>query len=237
MAFRGTSILLVLVLATGCTRDLTEADARGHYQQRKGTLDRVERELKAALKKYPYAGPRHHCPAAMADAAGNANLQCLTFYRSWLRNSLVAERAFAASVGKRWLDLDGVKAAVVSISRAEPLRPRVLNEAALVKKQPPTRWTYGCGSSWPANRKGAVPLANGFKVDGRQVGYGLGQLTFDAGEGKRYKDGGKYYPQLDVAWGFEHKQLKVKVEVNVLGRDQTPLTWRAARKAYCQPTR
>ena len=226
------SLLLLVASTAGCVRNPSEADARKYYAGRKATLDRIETELKAAVEKFPHAGVRYRCPQVAGQPTKNAGL-CLHAYVPWIRDSMAKEKAFYTKTSARWLDLEGVKAVNFIISREAPVRPRAMGGFMLAGVARPSKWGTNGGGAWRASRKGAVPPGSGFGVDHRQVGYGQGQLDFHVCAGRRYDGGGKYHPQIDVAWSFRYREVKVDLEVNVLGTGQTPEVWRRARKKTC----
>jgi hypothetical protein len=223
--------LIICLLMSGCNAKPSEEDARASYQSHKKTLQGIETEIKDALAGFPYAGPRYSC----ADPGQqHADMKCLNAYQAWLKSTLQAERTFRTRMATAWLDAGVVKGLEVVITRTLPLRPKTMGEAALAPKQQPQKWIFGCGSKWRANRHGSTVPKDGFRVDGRQVGWGHGQLSFDAGKGKKYSDEGKYFRQLDVVWDFKYKAVAVTVEANILSREQTPEPWQRARKATCE---
>jgi len=223
---------MLCLLAIGCNPNKpSEDDARASYQRHKKTLDRMESEIKKALEQFPYAGPRYRCADPKLP---HADTKCLAAYQAWLKGTLPAVKAFRARMAVAWLDTGTVKSAKVVITRKSPQRPKVKGEASLAPKPTPKTWSFGC-LAWRANRRDSTAPKNGFRVDGRQVGWGLGQLTFDSGKGKSYSDGGQYVPQIDVVWTFTHKEVTVTVEANILSQSQTPESWRRARKAACAP--
>lgn len=221
---------LAILLISGCNRMPTRKQARALFNKRQAKLAQIEKALRAELETFPYAGPRYKCKPLPGVAAPHHRRRCEAAFGKWKTKAVVADRAFRKRSRSHMLDIKGVKGVQVHIVRKTPMGPFEVPQAGT--KPMYRQWLWGCNGNNRANKKGSTPPKKGFTVGKYRVGWGLGQLSFDAGEHK-YKDG-SYFKQLDVVWSFRVKELHVRVEVNLLATDNPPNAWRQAARAHCR---
>lgn len=230
---RGPGVVLCCaVLLCACNRIPDRKQARSWFSGHRKTLETIESDLRKALALFPYADPGFRCapggltpPTPGVLPGGNV---CDRAHLDWLKQASKAEQRFYRKTRSRWLDHESVIGVGIYIQRFSPLRL----PATLAKRRLYHHWQSGCHAKARANKHGSIPPEKGFADGKYQVGWGLGQLGFQAGK-HRY-DGSGYRPQLDVIWSFHYKELVIKIEVNLLAKGSLPTRWRDQMRAVCK---
>ena len=218
-------VILLCVAAgwSGCTCMPSEGDARDAYDAHRAALDNIEQQVKGSIGGLPrFAGAPPSCAEETGSASPEsiaAENQCFNARSAWLEEALRAERRFESEVVVPMLDypqLLGLQITMTSL-RPNPYYP----------DDPPPSIHSNFGND-NANKGGSIPPENGVVIDGRKVGWGLGQIVCSTHDGTEYQQYGDadYHRQLDVAWEFDHENTHVVVAVHLLFDETPPQDWR-----------
>lgn len=197
----------VLLAIAACDRNPTADEARQFYTRHTATVDALDTHLRKSVAALPGFGtPTPECPP---DAPVEVSNKCLEDLAMWRQKRTKALRQFE-------------KNAVAYLDR-----PNVIG-VQLLYTSPGTEGLQhlaDVGLTPGGHAHGVVEASKGITVDGRQIGWGRFQTSYQPGGGKQYGDGAQR-PGIEVAWSFEVGGIDVHVQVWVLADHNPPASWR-----------
>jgi hypothetical protein len=211
--------LAIFHLAGACRRMPGEEEGRQWYAKHLETINAIDGTVREEVAKMPrFSGKPFSCTPKAADpnlpgVLGQvvSEVDCGARKLEWLEAHGKAESRFQEETLPKLLELPGVLGVAVDYKMPDAKLKNYLGRAGL------------CPGGFFT---GTVRAQEGVLVDGRKLGWGLYQTSYQQGGGKKYGDG-KGRPGIEVAWSFEAKPALFDVTVVILADEETTPEWRA----------
>lgn len=199
--------LCALVALAACDRNPTADEAREFYTRHERTVEAIDAHMRKNIAALPgFGSPAPQCPSGAPIEVSN---QCEEVRAEWRNKRTSAMRQYERDA-VAYLDHPNVIGVKVFYTSAETTGLQHLADVGLT----PGGY-YG----------GLVEASKGITVDGRRIGWGRFQTSYQPGGGKQYGDGAAR-PGIEVAWTFEEGGNTVHAQVWVLADHNPPPNWR-----------
>lgn len=212
---RRTATLLLMLLSVGtvmaCDRNPTADEAREYYTRHKRTVDALDAQIRKNVAALPGFGtPTPECPP---DAPVEVSNRCLEGLAAWRQKRTKALRQFE-------------KNAVVYLDHPNVIGVQLLYSSA---KTTGMQHLADVGLTPGGHAHGLVEASKGIGIDGRQIGWGRFQTSYQPGGGKQYGDG-TARPGVEVAWSFDAGGNTIHAQTWILADHNPPASWREGFK-------
>jgi hypothetical protein len=189
------SMMFAIALIAACGPRMPTAEgAQAAYRARKALIDRVDRSIAEAVDRIPGVDTsRFACATEPSE-------QCMRERAEQSARQVAASRAFAHDV-------------LPSIARGT----EILGIRVEYAQNGIPRGHLGVLEADSAGgRIGSVQAGRGVVVDGRQLGWGLYQTSWQRGSSTVRHGDGKYHPGIEVLWTQEHGNARITIRMVLL---------------------